>query len=295
MTTLLRTILTAAVVLLAAAGRASAQPLSITDDLGRIVSLQGPARRVVSLAPSITESLFAIGAGNRLVGVTVYCNYPDAAQAIMRVGGLINPNLEAIIAQRPDLILMSMEGNTREDFDRLGRLGIPLFVSNPRTMSGIYRSLEQIGTLTGHPADARRLVDSLERRVAAVTVRTGRPAPRTLLFVSLQPLIAAGSGTFVNELLRLAGAANLAGAAAGTYPLYNREAILAADPDVIIVTSDILTAPQSLTALFPEWSTLSAVRHRRVVTINPDIVSRPGPRAVDGLEVLSQLLHAGTP
>jgi iron complex transport system substrate-binding protein len=193
--------------------------ITLADDLGRTVSLPRPAQRVVSLAPSITESLFALGAGKQVVGVTLYCNYPEAARTIPRVGGMIDPNLEAVIALAPELILVSMEGNTREDFDRLSRLRIPLFVTNPRTMSGIYHSLEQIGTLTGHRREARDLVDTMKNRVQRLAARAVGAPPRTILFVSLQPLIVAGAGTFVNELLHLAGAVNIAATAKGTYPV----------------------------------------------------------------------------
>jgi iron complex transport system substrate-binding protein len=273
----------------------AAPQISLPDDLGRVTALPGPARRIVSLAPSITESLFAVGAGDQVVGVTLFCDYPETVRKIPHVGGMVNPNIEAIVALSPDLILVSMEGNTREDFTRLTQLGIPVFVTNPRTIAGIYRSLEQIGTLTGHAREARTMVDSMKTRVKTITAKVTGPSPRTLLVVSLQPLIAAGAGTFVNELLATAGAVNIAATARGTYPAYSREAILSANPDVLIITSDLLTGTESLTAMFPEWGTLPALRLHRVFGINPDIVSRPGPRAVDGLEQLYSLLHAGTP
>ncbi len=269
--------------------------ISVRDDLNRTVGLREPARRIVSLAPSVTESLFAIGAGEQIVGVTLYCDFPEKARGIPRVGGMVNPNLEAIIALAPDLIVVSMEGNTREDFGRLIALGIPVFVTNPRTFQGISQSLLKLGMLTGHDAEASRLAASLTSRVDSIRKHDESSPVRVLLFVSLQPLMVAGSGTFVDELLRFAGGLNIAAGISGTYPAYSREAVLTTNPEAIILTSDLLRADEALTAAFPEWSGLQAVRQHRVYRIDPDILSRPGPRAVDGLEQLSRFLHAETP
>jgi len=267
--------------------------ITVIDDLGRTVSLPAPARRVVSLAPSITESLFAIGAGDCLVGVTTFCDYPPAASAVPHIGGMTNPSIETILSLHPDLVVVSMEGNTREDFTKMTGLGVPVFVTNPRTLAGILRSLDQLGDLTGHRDHAARLVDSMSARAARARSRSSDKPLRTLLFVSLRPLIAAGGKTFLHELLETAGARNVAASAPGTYPAYSREAVLAENPDAIILTGDLTTDVAGLIAMFPEWGTLAAVRSGRVYSIDPDIVSRPGPRAVDALEILSSLLHQG--
>jgi iron complex transport system substrate-binding protein len=269
--------------------------VTVTDDLQRTVTVPAPLGRIVSLAPSITESLFAIGAGPALVGVTEYCNSPPAAAHITRVGGMTSPNLETILALRPDLVLMSMEGNLQEDFSRFTRLNIPVVVTNPRSFEGIFRSLQLLGELTRRETAARALVDSLQRRLASVRLPATREPVGTLLFVSLQPPVVAGGKTFLHEILSAAGARNLGASAPGTYPALSREAILAADPDVIFVTSDLLPEGGDVTELFPEWGSLRAVRQRRVYPIDPDMVSRPGPRAVDAVELISSLLHSGTP
>jgi iron complex transport system substrate-binding protein len=267
--------------------------VSITDDLHRTVNLRAPARRVVSLAPSITESLFAIGAADQVVGVTDYCTYPPAARHKPRVGGMVNPSIETIVNLLPDLIVLTMEGNVRQDFRRLTSLGIPVAVTNPRSMEGIYRSLRCLGTLTGRTSGAKELIAAMQNREEAIRSRLRGVTPvRSLLFVSLEPLMCAGSGTFLDELLREAGGINLAERAPGTYPTYSRERVIANDPDVILITSDILSDPTTVTSLFPEWKTLSAVRHHRVFRVEADIISRPGPRAVDALESLFHLLHS---
>lgn len=273
---------------------ANAQIL-VTDDLGRTVTLRAPARRIVSLAPSLTESLFAIGAESRIVGVTTFCNYPERARSIPPVGGMTNPSIEAIVSRSPDLITLSMEGNTQTDFTKLVSLGIPVYVSNPRTLNAIYHSIEQLGILTGLAAQARTLVDSLKKREQLLSSASSTRRTTTLFFISLQPLIVAGKNTLLNELLTIAGARNIAAGLVGNYPAISREVVLHEDPDVLLLTADLTGDPRTLTMLFPEWTQLKAVRQHRVYRLDADIVSRPGPRAVEGLELLIACLHGGNP
>jgi iron complex transport system substrate-binding protein len=267
--------------------------INVVDDLRRTVNLARPAERIVSLAPSITECLFVLGAADQVKGVTDYCNYPPEARLKPHVGGMINPSIEAVVGLEPDLIVLSMEGNIREDFRRLTSFGTPVFVSNPRTLEGIYRSLRALGTLTGREDSARHFVAGLRSRENAIrSAAEGRPPVRVLLMVSVQPLMCAGGNTFIDELLRVAGGTNLASRAHGTYPSYSRENVITDDPEVIIVMSDILARGATLTALFPEWGSVDAVRNGRVFRLDADIVSRPGPRALDALEKLFHILHS---
>jgi iron complex transport system substrate-binding protein len=273
----------------------SAAQITVTDDLHRTVTLPASARRIVSLAPNITESLFAIGAGEQVVGVTDYCNFPPEAARKPHIGGMITPSIETIVSLKPDLILVSMEGNLREDFLRLVDLETPLVVTNPRTLGDIAHALRLLGTLTGHTDEADSLVRHLAERRQRLLARVSAPPQRVLMFVSLQPLIAVGTGTFLHDLLRVAGATNLAAHTGMTYPIYSREAVTAEDPDVMLILSDALPALDLVTTLFPEWTRLTAVRQGRVFLVNADIVSRPGPRAVDGLALLVSLIQTGRP
>lgn len=282
----------ASVLLLVAGVNAHAQ-IAVTDDLGRSVVLPVPARHVVSLAPSLTESLFAIGAGSQIAAVTTFCNYPEQARTLPRVGGMANPSIETIISYSPDLIVISMEGNTRTDFAMLTSLGIPVYVSNPRTLEGIYRSLMDLGALTGRPLNARLLVDSLRQQEALMRKAAGPSSVSALFCISLQPLIVAGKNTLLNELMILAGARNIAADLRGNYPVMSREAILTADPGVLFLTTDMPGGTDNLLSLFPEWAHLNAVRQRRVYRLDADIVSRPGPRALQGLEIIVARLHGG--
>ncbi len=269
-----------------------AAEISVVDDLNRTVVLPSPPHRVVSLAPSITETLFALGAGAEVVGVTDFCNYPPEARTKHRVGGITNPSIETIISLKPDLIILSMEGNVREDFQKLLDLGVPLFVTNPRTLAGIHKSVNDIGVLTDRKGNALRLVNTMQHREDSLTSLAKEPR-RVLFIVSLQPLIVLGTKTFLAEMVRLAGGENIVGDSPSTYPTLSREVVVETNPDIIIVTSNILEDVNDLLALFPEWTELSAIRSRRVYRIDPDIISRPGPRVEDGLEVLYNIIQEG--
>jgi iron complex transport system substrate-binding protein len=271
-------------------------PLRVTDDLQREVTLTAPATRIVSLAPSITETLFAVGAASQIAGVTTYCTYPPEAKTKPAVGGITNPSIETIVSLRPDLILLSMEGNVREDFTKLQSLGIPMFVTNPRTLVGIHKSILDIGTLTGRIARARSVIQAMTTVEDSVrALASSAPTSGVYLFVSLQPIIVVGGSTFLNELLRVAGADNLAADAPSTYPTLSREAIVAQQPDAMLFMSEVLPDPGTLTTLYPEWGHLRAVQRGRVYSVDADIVSRPGPRAAEALKLIFQAVHAEVP
>ena len=274
-------------------GHAHAQ-VSVVDDLGRTVTLAGVPHRIVSLAPSITETLYALDDGDNVAGVTDFCNYPPEARKKQRVGGITNPSIEAIVGLKPDLILLSMEGNVRDDFDKLTGLGVPVFVTNPRTLAGIHKSIDDLGRLTGKQDTAARLVRTMLAREDSITSLV-TSKKKVMLVVSLQPLIVVGNKTFLSELLERSGGVNIAASSPSTYPTLSREAVIASDPDVVIVMSEVLSDPGELVKLFPEWATLKAFLTHQVYRIDSDIVSRPGPRAVDGLAALYRIIQERHP
>ena len=267
------------------------RPLEVRDDLGRTLVLTSPARRIVSLAPSVTECLFAIGAGSQVAGVTDYCTSPEAARHKPRVGGMLNPSAEAIISLQPDLVVVSMEGNLKEDAARLTALQIPVFVTNPRTLAGIRTSIEQLGLLTGRAAEAAALAGALKRQEDSLRASVPRDRVSALLLVSIRPLMVVGRGTFLHELLEAAGADNIGARARGTYPSLSRESVLQADPEVLFLLSGMGADSTTLRTMYAEWPHLTAVRTGRVHILNADLFSRPGPRAVEGLAHLITLLH----
>jgi iron complex transport system substrate-binding protein len=208
---------------------------------------------------------------------------------------MINPSLEAIVALTPDLIVLSMEGNVREDFDRLTTLGAAVFVSNPRSLGDIRKSIGQLGTLAGRSTDASRLAAELAAAEAEVVRGVSGPKVRTLLIVSIRPLIVVGGHTFLNELLETAGAANLAARFPATYPTLSREAVVSEDPDLLLVTSEVIADARLLFDEFPEWTSLKAAQRSRIYRIDADLVSRPGPRSVEALRMIARLVRGGTP
>jgi iron complex transport system substrate-binding protein len=272
-----------------AAPREAAAAFSLRDDMGDSVAFTGTPRRVVSLAPSITETLYALGSDTLLTGVTSFCDYPPQAKTKPRVGDMVTPNIELILAQKPDLVLMAIEGNTRQSYDHLRSLGCRIFVTNPRTLGGILKSLRDLGLVTGAQRRAAQLADSLIALLAAVPSFQERP--KVLMALSLDPLIVAGANTVLNDIIIHAGARNCGAAAAGAYPTLNREAVLDMDPDVLLLPSDLHASRERLLAAFPEWSRLAALRNGRIHIVNADVFLRPGPRAFFGLAELRALLR----
>ena len=277
-------------------GVSPAWSLTVRDAVGRAVEVPREPRKIVSLAPNLTEMLFALGLGERVAGVTDYCDWPPEAAAKPKIGGIINPSLETIVALGADLVLATADGNRAEDVNRLAALGVAVFTIDTRSLDEVLRSLLTIGELTGRAERAREIVAGLDNRRKAVRARVAGVSPVSV-FVAIDraPLISAGDGTFVGELLTLAGGRNIAGASAIKYPVFNFEQLLADDPEVILDASD----PVALSAdeLHARWrslpgtAALKALRAGRLISVGQGSFFRPGPRIVDSLERLAEILH----
>ncbi|MBI5645853.1 MAG: ABC transporter substrate-binding protein [Ignavibacteriae bacterium] len=266
----------------------------VRDDLGRAVRIPEHVRRIVTLAPNLTEIICALGAEPDLVGVTSYCDYPPSVAHIPRVGDMIAPSIEAIVGLAPDIVFVTVEGNTRDAHDQMTRLGLRTFVSNPHSFDGILKTLSDAGEILHREARAARLVDSLGaiRRAVADRARehAGGEAPSVLLIVSLDPLIVAGRGSFIDEMMTIAGARNAGAAAVGRYPVVGREEVLRANPDCILLSNDVAVDAAGVLDHFPEWKKLRAARTRNIRVIDADVFLRPGPRVFSGLRVMRDLL-----
>lgn len=266
--------------------------ISVLDDLGQTVVLPKAPARIVSLAPSITETLFALGLDSSIVGVTEFCDFPERARSKQRIGGIMNPNIERIVALNPDLVIMSVSGNTRSDFDKLFELKTTVFVTNPKSVEGIFKSILDLGIVTGTRGEAEILVRQLRaKRDSLVASARAKPKLRVLLFLSLSPVIAAGPGSFLDELLSLANAWNVAATAPTAYPMLNREEILRLQPHVLLATSDVVKSIDQIASAYPEWKSLEAVRAQRLAVIDANILTRPGPRIIEGLKSLIDAIH----
>lgn len=275
----------------------AAAALAITDVLGRQVALAGIPARIVSLAPSLTESLFAIGAGPQVVGVTEFCNYPPEADALPTIGGMTAKTIsvEAIVDLAPDLVLAGT-ADQEPVVEALEELGIPALVFDPASFEEVYANLEQLGYLTGHTDGASKVVADMRARVEAVTATVAEvPAeerPTVFYEVFDEPLMTAGPNTFIGQMIALVGATSIFADASEDYPQVSAEVIVERSPDVIIGPdshADKLTP--ALIAARPGWGELAAVQAGRVYLLDGDTVSRPGPRLADALEDLAQALY----
>lgn len=265
--------------------------IKVYDDLGRKIEFESPPQRIVSLAPSITEILFFLGLGDRVVGVTRYCNFPPEAQRKRVIGGVIDPNYEIIASLKPDLIIMTVEGNTREAFDKLSELGFKIFVTNPRNFDGILKTILDFGKICGVEARANYLVDSLKLELEKIKdVNTGKKKPKILVLISLNPLMSAGKNTFINEIIERAGGVNVAGKLKQNYPIFSREEILKVNPDMIILTESGIEK-EELLKQFPEWKYINAIKENRIFKIEPDIILRPSPRVILATKVIAQMIN----
>lgn len=272
-------------------------PLTLTDGLGRTISLPGPARRVVSLAPSNTEILFAVGAGGQVVGRDMFSDYPAEASALPDVGGSMGKyNLEAIVALQPDLVLAGGI-NPPELVAALEELGLTVyFLPNPQTLEEMYLNLETVGALTGHAAEAASLAESLRARVAAVDEKIAAIGSRPTVYYELDATdpsrpYTAGAGTFVDVLIARAGGINIAGEIETPWVQLDIETLLVSDPDLILLGDAAWGESAETVAARPGWEALSAVQSGAIYPFDDNLVSRPGPRLVDGLEALARLLH----
>ena len=266
---------------------------TFTDEVGRKLEVMGPPQRIVSVAPSVTEVLFALGLEDRLVGVSSYCQFPPEALTKEKIGGYINPSLEKIVSLRPDLVIGIAEGDLQSFVDKLGGLKIPVYITNPKNVSGVVTSIRNIGEVTFSSPSAGKLTQSMNSRIQAVQASVrGRPHPRVLHVLNFDPLISAGKGTFVDDLIRLAGGRNIAENSQGKYPRFSLEEVLAQDPEVILLASmrsqDPLTEQRRW---WDRWKTLSAVRHERIQVLDSDLIHRPSPKIVEGLEQMVRAIH----
>jgi iron complex transport system substrate-binding protein len=270
--------------------------LTFTDGLGREVTLNGPAQQIVSIAPSNTEILFAIGAGDQVIGRDQFSDYPEAAKSVTDIGSAFEElNTELIVSLKPDLVLAA-EINTPEQVKALEDLGVTVYyLNNPHTLEEMYGNLEIVAQLTGHEAEAATLIESLKQRVAAVDEKIAPISSRPSVFYELDSTdpakpFTAGKDTFITLLIERAGGHNIAADLEG-YPQMSLEQIVAADPTMIILGDSMWGVTPEAVASRPGWENLSAVKNGQVVPFEDNLVSRPGPRLVDGLEQLAKLLH----
>jgi iron complex transport system substrate-binding protein len=286
---------------LAAAQAPASQPsapspskIEVTDEVGRRIAVPVPVRRIVSLAPNLTETVYALGAQDRLVGVTEFCDFPPEARQKTSVGGAVNPSIEQIVALKPDLVLaQAITMNRRETVDALERLGIAVYSANSRSVDGILDSTRRIADLIGASESSAVLLRSLRARLDDLKLRlAGRPLRRVLFVVWSDPLVSIGRQTFIADALRLAGAESII-ETEQDWPRLSLEEVVRLQPEFLVFANSHSESVRTTVEDLSErsgWRGLDAIRQRRIAAIS-DAINRPAPRLVDALEDLARRLH----
>ena len=266
----------------------------VVDETGRTVRIAQPVRRIVSLAPNITETLYALGLQDLLAGDTDYCDYPAAAKLKPKVGGAINPSLESIVNLHPDLVLVTKSLNRLETVRSLDHLGIPSYATDPHTVQDIISSMERLAEMLGAQQTGATLGQEMERQLAQIEQRIApMPTARVLFVVWREPLISVGTGTFIADALRVAGAKSIVDSTQ-SWPQVNLEEVVRQQPDFLVFAESHppSSTPESLDVLadLPGWRILTAVQNRRYAIVS-DAVDRPSPSIVSAIENLARQLH----
>jgi iron complex transport system substrate-binding protein len=263
------------------------------DEVGREVTFPFPPKRIVSLAPNITEILFSLGLDEEIVGVSIHCNFPAKAKSKVRVGSYISLDFEKITSLNPDLIIATAAGNTRDMVDRLGKLGFQTYVIYPKNFNDILESIAHIGQVVNRGKEARAIIEGMRKRSQRIVELTnGLPRPKVFIQIGDAPIVTVGKGSFADDLIRLAGGENIAGKEEEVYPRFGMEEILKRSPEVIVISSMNPKGDyQRIIQEWTRWKTIPAVKNGRIHLIDSDLLDRPSPRIIDGLEELARVLH----
>ena len=275
-----------------AAAAAQAAPVTVLDDAGRRVTVQQPARRVISMAPHTTELLFAAGGGARVVGAMNYSDYPEAAKNIPLIGSNSQIDMERVLALKPDLIVVWHTGNTARQIAQLESLGIPIFHSEPRKLAQVAGNIERLGQLLGTGATAQAAASALRKKLAGLEARYGKRPPVTVFYqIWDQPLFTLNDAQIASDAIRVCGGRNVFGALTVVAPQVSVEAVLAADPEAILGGKRYDPASPGLKVWAP-YKSMTAVRRGNLVTVDGELLTRPGPRTVEGAGRLCDALEA---
>lgn len=268
-------------------------PDCVSDDMGVKICLNDFPKRIVSLAPNLTETLYGLEAQDLLVGRTARCNRPPDAARIAQVGAYLNPDLERIIALKPDLVLATRPGLREEIVNRLSGVGIPVFVEDCKSLDDVCSLIQRLGTLLRRTDRAQNLIHDIQERRTALHGRleTGRK-PSALFAVGVKPLVVAGGSSFLGSLLREAGGLNIAEDTQIPYGRFSFEEVIRRDPEYILVLDKECKQEECLNYL-KKYGTLRAIQDGKVRSVDADLVARPSPRAADALEMIADVLHPG--
>ncbi|MCF6271307.1 MAG: helical backbone metal receptor [Melioribacteraceae bacterium] len=257
----------------------SKSSIKIVDDLGITYQSDIVPKKIISLAPNLTEMIYELGLDSILIGNTKYCNYPKEAIQKEKIGDLLTVDYEKIIELKPDLIFITVEGNAKESYDKLNKLGFQLFVSNPRNFDGIKKTFHDISKIFRIEKIAENKIKLWDEVIENVKSEALHQKKRSGMFlVSLKPVMLAGGNTFVNEFLKIVGINNIASDSKVSYPLFSREEILTRNPEIIIHAISNDGIDSEISNNYPEWKKIAAVKNQNIIKVDPDLFFRPGPR-----------------
>lgn len=268
-------------------------PVRVQDEIGRILNISSSPQRIISLAPGITEILCALNLADKIVGVTSFCDWPDAARLKPRVGGFVNPSVETIVSLQPDLIIATADGNRQETVRQLEKIGLTVYVINPSDVKGILAGIRRLGEITGREKAAFELIQGLKARLDKIAAQTrGKDKPRVFFQIGIDPIITVGSKTLINEAIELAGGANTSSRSNVRYPRYSAESIISAAPEIVLFAP--MSGDREFTAVKNFWRKfpdVPAVKNNRLFPIETDLIGRASPRIIEAIEQMALIFH----
>lgn len=267
----------------------SQYPVKITDGYGREIELEKPAEKIISLAPSMTETIFALGAGDRLVGVTTYCNYPEEAKEIDQVGDFEGPNLESVIEKNPDVVVALAMGD--DEKSKLEDAGITVFLQDPQNLDEVFDNIKKIGTILGLHEEAESLTSNMNAKKDSIVETVSNYDSKKVFYeVWSEPLMTAGPGSILDEMINLSNGENIAYDAESLYPEYSLELLIERNPEVYLTADDGFKTVEDIKNR-EGYENITAIKENNIYMLHPDIVSRTGPRIIEGLEMIAQAIH----
>jgi iron complex transport system substrate-binding protein len=267
----------------------SQYPVKITDGYGREIEIEKPAEKIISLAPSMTETIFALGAGDRLVGVTTYCNYPEEAKEIDQVGDFEGPNLESVIEKNPDVVVALAMGD--DEKSKLEDAGITVFLQDPQNLDEVFDNIKKIGTILGLQEEAESLTSNMNAKKDSIVETVSNYDSKKVFYeVWSEPLMTAGPGSILDEMINLSNGENIAYDAESLYPEYSLELLIERNPEVYLTADDGFKTVEDIKNR-EGYENITAIKENNIYMLHPDIVSRTGPRIIEGLEMIAQAIH----
>jgi len=272
---------------------AEGQERLLIDEIGRKVKISNAPKKIISLAPNITEILFALKLDEEILAVTDFCDYPDAALTKPKIGGFVNPNIEMIVSLNPDLIIATRDGNRRETIQRLNDLGFSIYVINPKGFDGVMKTIQNIGEIVVRQDESRRIIrDMMIRKENVVRLTRSLPKRKVFFQVGNAPIITVGRGALADDLIRLAGGKSISEDEPLSYSLYSIETILSKAPEIIIMSSMESNKDYSnLIKSWQNWKSIPAVKMNAIYVVDSNLVDRPSPRIGEGLETIVRMIH----